>query len=321
MNKKLIVQVTVFTIAALLLAPVLFSGMARADSGDRETSVNVQSRGGYFSVDSQSTNTVGPKNEYNMVFTGNTFLMQFKNDSQTTGYGLQFSVQLENLTLVTSNGTVPLLNFSQQEFEISSAPATMNGMEVFALSTESDMAKFIMTIQVVSTPVSANLANSTASSLLTPNEVEISFYILLSNQAEGGYQNMQMGAGAHGGSIVLQLGLSAGNATILGISNMSSYSQVEFLQGKNSGYFAWDNVASVGGKNMTVGSSLSSNDTLSLVYPYATTIIHDPSIGISQSTIANLVASSIGNIVIYAVTLAVSAVLIGGAIALRRRQK
>ena len=321
MNKKVIVQLAVFTVAALLLVPVLFSGVVRADGGDRETSVNVQNKGGYFSIDSQSTNTVGPKNEYNMVFTGNTFLMQFKNDSQTTGYSLQFSVQLENLTLVTSNGSIPLLNFSQQEFEVSSAPMTMNGMEVFALSTESDMARFIMTIQVVNAPVSASLPNGTDNSLLTPNEVEISFYILLSNQAEGGYQNMQMGAATHGGSIVLKLGLSAGNATVIGITNMNSYSQVEFLQGKNSGYFAWDNVANEGGKNVTVVSSLSSNGTLSLVYPYATTIIHDPAIGISPSTITSLVTSSIGNIVIYAVTLAVSAVLIGGAIAFRRRRQ
>lgn len=317
MNTKLL-QLTVISLAALLLVPLVFSGMARADDGgDRQTSVSGPGMGGYFSVDSQSTNTAGPRNEYNAVFAGNTFLMQFKNDSQKAGYNLQFGLQLESLYLVSGNTTTQLLNFSQTEFDLYTPASTVNGLNTFAVYSESDLAKFIMTVQVSNSTVTLNSAGGSGGMLLTPNELKVSFYIGLMNSNEGPMFQM-MGPG--NASVVLQLGIQAGNSTVSPIKNMNSYSQVEFTRGQSNGYFSWNNSARVNSNNMGVHSVLGQNDTLSLIYPFGMTIVHDPYIGISPQTITSIVSSGLGNIVIYAVTLAVSAALIGAAMVARRRR-
>ncbi len=321
MKRRLLFQAAVIGLAALLLMPLLFSGAARADDGgDRETSVNVQGHGGYFTIDSQSTNQVGPRNEYSMVFAANSFLMQFKNDSQKAGYTLQFNIQLLDLLLVGPGNITVLLNFSQQEFSVYQIPSTVNGLSTFALSTESDSATFMMTVQVSNTPTSVLPQNSSTAIQLTPNEVKISFMIQLGKVNDGGFRN-QRGGQPPNGSIVLQLGVSSVNSTISQVENMSAYSQIGFTQGMNSGYFSWENSALADGRNVTVNSSFSpAVGTLSLAYPAASTIIHDPYIGISPGTIVNALVSSPGNIVIYAVTLAISAALIGGAVTARRRR-
>ena len=244
MNVKLL-RLTVIALAALLLVPLVFSSMARADDGgDRQTSVSGPGKGGYFSVDSQSTNTMGPRNEYNAVFAGSTYLMQYKNDSQKAGYNLQFGLQLQSLYLVSGNTTTQLLNFSQSEFEIYTPASTVNGLNTFAIFTDSELANFIMTVQVSNTTVALNSVNGSAGPMLTPNEMKISFHIVLKNQMDGGPMFQRMGAG--NSSVVLLLGLQAGNSTVSGIKNMSSYSQIEFTQGMNNGYFSWNNSARIG---------------------------------------------------------------------------
>ncbi len=317
MNRKLLFQLMVLGIGALLVMPVFFSNVARADGGggDRETSVNYPGNGGYFSVDSQSTNAVGPKNEFNMVFAGNTFLMQFKNDSQNTGYSLQFSIQLERLMLVNSTSTTYLLNFSQQEFNVLSPLTAFGGQNTFSLYTESDMAKFVMTVQTTNVPA------QNGSVTILPNEVKISFQITITGDNIGEQQNMQLGhPPVPTGNVILQLGLSSGDSNVTGIQNNTTFSNVGFSDGKSSGYFSWSNTAIVDGKASAVGSSLSGTSNLSLVYPAGLNIIHDPYIGISPSTIVNIITHSLGNIVIYTLTLAVSAAFIGGAMTYRRRR-
>lgn len=318
MNRK-VLQLAVIALAALLLVPLVFSGMARADDGgDRQTSVSGPGKGGYFSVDSQSTNTMGPKNEYNAVFAGSTFLMQYKNDSQKAGYSLQFGLQLESLYLISGNTTTQLLNFSQSEFDLYTPTSTVNGLQTFSIYTESDIASFIMTVQVSNSTVALNSVNGSAGTTLTPNEMKVSFHIALMNQMDNGPMFQRMGP--NNSSVVLQLGLQAGNSTVSGIKNMNSYSQIEFSQGQSNGYFSWNNTARISSNNMPVQSFVGTNDTLSLVYPFGMMIVHDPYIGISPQTISSIVNSGLGNIVIYAVTLAVSAALIGAAVVARRRR-
>lgn len=315
MNRKL-VQLTVIGVAAVLVLPLFFSGVARADGGgDRDTYVNGPGQGGYFSVDSQSINTMGPKNEYNMVFAGNTFLMQFKNDSQQAGYNLQFNIQLQKLTLVSGNTSQLLLNFSQQEFAVSELPTTVNGLKSFTLYTSSDNASFGMMIQVANAPTTTG---GNASAQLTPNEVKLSFMIDLMGGSESGNRNQMMNQ--QGGSVLLQLGLRGDGSTVSPIDNRGAYSQVNFSQSGSIGYFSWNNSALVNGSASAVTSRLSTaNDTLTMIYPAGMTIVHDPYIGISLSPIVSAITSAVGNIVIYAVTLAVSAALIGGAMTMRRR--
>ena len=318
MNRKL-AQMTVITLAAVLVVPLLFSGVARADDGgNRDTNINVSGQGGYFSVDSQSTNTVGPTNEFNMVFAGNTFLMQFKNNSQQAGYSLQFNIQLQRLELVNGNGnTSILLNFSHQEFELSSPSATVNGIKTFSLSTENDNASFEMTVQVSNTRT--NMMSGNSSAVLTPNEVKLSFIIRLGGSSDsGGYKNQQ--GGFPKGYVALELGVQSVSSSISGIQNAGTYSQIDFTQGGSSGYFSWANNATVNGTPMNVASHLSSNNTLTIKYPAGMVIVHDPYFGISSSTIISALTSAPGNIVIYAVTLAVSVALIGGAMTARRRR-
>lgn len=319
MKKRILFQVAVLALIAVLVMPLVFSGIARADDGgDRDTSVNVPpGNGGYFTVDSQSTNMNGPRNEYNMVFAGNSFLMQFKNNSQQAGYDLQFSIQLQQLLLVGNNSPTQLLNFSQQEFRVTNMPSNINGLQSFVMSAESDLATFGMMVQATNAPTYSTPGDN-ASSLLTPNEVKISFYIHLNTQGDGGL-GMQTQALSHD-TVLLQLGVGSGNATMSGINNLGQLSQLDFTSGGNTGYFSWANNAMVGNASRAVNSSLSGQN-LVLSYPAAANIVHDPSIGISPGAIASALASSAGNIVIYAVTIAFSAALIGGSVAMRRRRQ
>lgn len=318
MNRKL-AQATVIMLATVLVLPLLLSGVARADDGgNRDTNVNVSGQGGYFSVDSQSTNTVGPKNDFNMVFTGNAFIMQFKNNSQQAGFSLQFNIQLERLVVINGSGnTSVLLNFSQQEFELSSPSATVNGVKTFSLSTENDNASFEMTIQVSGTRTNMMSGNTTA--VLTPNEVKLSFVIRLVGSSESGGYRYQQGV-IPKNVVALELGVQSASSSISPIQNEGTYSQIAFTQGKSSGYFSWANNATVNGTVRNIASQLSSNNTLTIEYPAGMVIVHDPYLGISSSTIISALTSAPGNIVIYAVTLAVSVALIGGAMTARRRR-
>ncbi len=102
---------------------------------------------------------------------------------------------------------------------------------------------------------------------------------------------------------------------------------LNFTEGNNSGYFAWNRTAYVSNGGMqgwtraVVGYSFSGQE-LTLTYPAAQKIVHDPTMGISAQTISSAVYNAVkaaGNIIIYGIALTLAIVLVAASAAYRRR--
>lgn len=312
MRHKIAARAAVLAVLALLMISAMTPALVRGDDGEhRDTTVSFPG-GGYFSIDSQSTNSAGPRNEYAVMFAGNSLIMSFKNNSQETGYNLQFGLSLVNLTYAGPAGNAQLLNFGEEGFSMKGAPSYLNGSELFAIQSESDTAKFTMFVQVTDRPQEVSLPQIQGSTLLMPYEVKISFFIVLEK-----YFREDTAAT---GNVILNIAVQT-DAAVAASFGKGTDSFLNFSENGYTGYFSWSNNALVDGREGKVVSAMNGT-LLSLTYPAGNTIIHDPSIGITPQTLSRALASALapaGNIVIYAMALTVAVLLVAGAAYRRRR--
>ncbi len=337
MYKHISLKIGAILIVAVLLVPLAYSSIARADNGsqDREVSVDA-SNNGYFSIDSKSIAPPGHSNEFELVFAGNTLLMTFRNSTNQQNSSLEFAVTLNKLVYSTaSGGNETLIDFGDSGFSLmdssmySSMGMSMNNnfnssYREFGVYVLHENTMFAMIAQVngapssVQTPAMPNMPNKMMT--LTPNEVKLSFIIINTS-----FQTQQMMSQPASGNISLQMKISAPSG-VPAVSTHNGFA-LNFTEGNNSGYFAWNKTAYVsnggiqGWTRAVVGYSFSGQE-LTLTYPAAQKIVHDPTMGISLQTISSAVYNAVkaaGNIIIYGIALTLAIVLVAASAAYRRR--
>ncbi len=333
MYKHTPLKIGAILIVAVLLIPLAYSSIARADNGlqDREVSVDA-SNNGYFSIDSKALAPAGHGNEFELVFAGNTLLMTFRNSTNQQNSSLEFAITLNKLIYDSASGSnQTLIDFGDSGFSLMdsstfssigmSMPSSLNSTyKEFGVYVLHENTLFAMIVQVngaasaVKTP-----AMQSSMMTLTPNEVKLSF-IIINMSLNMAPMNQQMS-----GNISLQMKISAPSGVPPAVSTKHGFA-LNFTEGNNSGYFAWNRTAylSNGGlpwTRTTVGYSFSGQE-LTLTYPAAQKILHDPTMGISAQTIisaVNSVVKAAGNIIIYGIALTLAIVLVAASAAYRRR--
>ncbi len=333
MYKHTPLKIGAILIVAVLLIPLAYSSIARADNGlqDREVSVDA-SNNGYFSIDSKALAPAGHGNEFELVFAGNTLLMTFRNSTNQQNSSLEFAITLNKLIYDSASGSnQTLIDFGDSGFSLMdsstfssigmSMPSSLNSTyKEFGVYVLHENTLFAMIVQVngaasaVKTP-----AMQSSMMTLTPNEVKLTF-IIINMSLNMAPMNQQMS-----GNISLQMKISAPSGVPPAVSTKHGFA-LNFTEGNNSGYFAWNRTAylSNGGlpwTRTTVGYSFSGQE-LTLTYPAAQKILHDPTMGISAQTIisaVNSVVKAAGNIIIYGIALTLAIVLVAASAAYRRR--
>lgn len=333
MYKHTPLKIGAILIVAVLLIPLAYSSIARADNGsqDREVSVDA-SNNGYFSIDSKALAPAGHGNEFELVFAGNTLLMTFRNSTNQQNSSLEFAITLNKLIYDSASGSnQTLIDFGDSGFSLMDSSTFSNiGMSMssslnstykeFGVYVLHENTLFAMIVQVngatsaVKTP-----AMQSSMMTLTPNEVKLSF-IIINMSMNVSPMNQQMS-----GNISLQMKISAPSGVPPAVTTRHGFA-LNFTEGNNSGYFAWNRTAylSNGGPSWTstpVGYSFSGQE-LTLTYPAAQKILHDPTMGISAQTITsavNSVVKAAGNIIIYGIALTLAIVLVAASAAYRRR--
>ncbi|MBX8635350.1 MAG: hypothetical protein KIS30_00265 [Thermoplasmata archaeon] len=337
MYKHISLKIGAILIVAVLLVPLAYSSIARADNGsqDREVSVDA-SNNGYFSIDSKSIAPPGHSNEFELVFAGNTLLMTFRNSTNQQNSSLEFAVTLNKLVYSTaSGGNETLIDFGDSGFSLmdssmySNMSMSMNNnfnssYREFGVYVLHENTMFAMIAQVNGAPSSVQTPAMQGKMMtLTPNEVKLSFIII--NTSITSPMNLQTSPPVSG-NISLQMKISAPSGIPPAVSTHNGFA-LNFTEGNNSGYFAWNKTAYVSNGGMqgwtraVVGYSFSGQE-LTLTYPAAQKIVHDPTIGISAQTITSAVYNAVkaaGNIIIYGIALTLAIVLVAASAAYRRR--
>ena len=337
MYKHISLKIGAILIVAVLLVPLAYSSIARADNGsqDREVSVDA-SNNGYFSIDSKSIAPPGHSNEFELVFAGNTLLMTFRNSTNQQNSSLEFAVTLNKLVYSTaSGGNETLIDFGDSGFSLmdssmySNMSMSMNNnfnssYREFGVYVLHENTMFAMIAQVNGAPSSVQTPAMQGKMMtLTPNEVKLSFIII--NTSITSPMNLQTSPPVSD-NISLQMKISAPSGIPPAVSTHNGFA-LNFTEGNNSGYFAWNKTAYVSNGGMqgwtraVVGYSFSGQE-LTLTYPAAQKIVHDPTIGISAQTITSAVYNAVkaaGNIIIYGIALTLAIVLVAASAAYRRR--
>ncbi len=344
MYRHISLKIGAILIVAALLFPLAYSSIARADNGsqDREVSVDASSNG-YFSIDSKSMAPAGQGNEFELVFAGNTLLMTFRNSTQQQNSSLEFAITLNRLIHTPASGSngsnKTLIDFGDTGFSLMSStifsnytgmsmPAGLNGLyREFGVYVVHEGTMFAMIVQVNGTASTVQTPAMQHSMMkLLPNEVKLSFIIINTTTAMTPSQSPQPPSG----NISLEMKISSPSGAPAPV-NTGHGSALNFSEGGNSGYFAWNSTAYVSNtmtttmttswKNAPVHSSFS-GQKLVLTYPDARKILHDPTMGISLQTIATSVYGAVraaGNIIIYGIALTLAIVLVAASAAYRRR--
>ncbi len=343
MYRHISLKIGAILIVAALLFPLAYSSIARADNGsqDREVSVDA-SPNGYFSIDSKSMAPAGQGNEFELVFAGNTLLMTFRNSTQQQNSSLEFAITLNRLIRTPADGTnQTLIDFGDTGFSLMSStifsgytgmsmPAGLNSAyREFGVYVVHEGTMFAMIVQVngtASTVQTPAMQNSMMK--LLPNEVKLSFIIINTTVvATVPPQSPQPPSG----NISLEMKISSPSGAPVPVSTRNGRA-LNFSEGGNSGYFAWNSTAYVSNGYVSNGMVTSwtkapvhfsfSGQKLVLTYPDAQKILHDPTMGISLQTIATAVYGAVrsaGNIIIYGIALTLAIVLVAASAAYRRR--
>ena len=339
MYKHIPLKIGAILLVAILVIPLAYSSIARADNGsqDRELSVNA-SNNGYFSVDSKSlTPGGGHGNEFELVFAGNTLLMTFRNSTHQQNSSLEFAITLDRLVYSSSSGSNnTLIDFGDSGFSLmgSTLYSTMMGTPGISNSTyrefgvyaKGDNTIFAMIVQVNGVPANVSTPGMPNTQLnLTPNEVKLSFLIL--NTSGPMYMPSTIPNQTNpSGNFSLQLTVSSPSGVPVPMSTSQGFA-LNFNESNNSGYFAWSSNAYVRNgisqawSSTRVGYSFNGLD-LTLTYPAAQEVLHDPIMGISPQTLSSAVYSVVkaaGNIIIYSIALTLAIVLVAASALYRRK--
>ncbi len=327
-------KIATIALAALLLMPVLASSLALGDNGqkDREVSVDT-SNDGYFQILSKVQGQ--PGNEFELQFAGNTLLMTFTNESSQQNISLEFSISLHKLVYTDSSGSnTTLISFEDSGFSMMGNSmlgqyAPVNASEkVFGILASGNGAIFMMVVQVNGKPVQVISPVTNSPFELFPNEVKISFVILTTNLSKVmSISPLQTPISQPQGNISIVMSVSSPYATPY-LSTSQSDIQLNFGQGNSTGYFAWNNSAfttnSLGNNwNKSRVSYQFNGEELTLTYPAALKIVHDPVIAISPQSLSGAISTAVkaaGNIIIYGIALTLAVVLVASSSLYRRRR-
>jgi hypothetical protein len=334
MEGHLPLKIAAIALAALLLVPVLTSSLALGDNGQNDRDVSVDtSTDGYFQILSKVQGQSG--NAFELQFAGNTLLMTFTNASSQQNISLEFSISLHKLIYTNKSGSnTTLISFEDSGFSLMGnsmlgqyAPANAIA-KIFGVFASGNGVIFIMIVQVNGKPVTVTSPATNTPFELLPNEVKVSFVIVTTNLSQiMPMQPMQIPSGQPQGNISLVMSVSSPSATP-SLSSSQSSMQLNFGQGDNTGYFAWNRSAytSNGQDNNWNQSTVHfqfNDDELTLTYPAALKIVHDPVIAVSPQSLLGAVTTAVrtaGNIIIYGIALTLAVVLVASSALYRRRR-
>ncbi|MBX8631826.1 MAG: hypothetical protein KIY12_01300 [Thermoplasmata archaeon] len=334
MMKIILFKICVVFLIAVLVLPALTSAVARADNGQQDREVSIQtSDNGYFQIVSKLPGQ--PGNQFDLQFAENTLLMTFSNGSDQQNASLEFAITLDKLIYTNGTGSnSTLISFEDAGFTLMSgtmlAPYVSTfSRSVFGVISEAKGTVFIMIIQVNGKPVQVMSPVVNKPVELYPNQVKISFIIQNAGMPQiqsGTYMNQQPPNMFTAGNISLLMTLSSPSGFPVLYQSASSV-QLNFTEENSTGYFEWSRSAyvyssltqSVSERNVLFSLDKS---RLTLVYPAAQRIVHDPVIGISPQSLIGGVVNAVktaGNIIIYSIALTLAAVLVAGSVLYRRK--